>query len=61
MVGGQVLSQTLNTIHNNENELFALNYNKIDINKTYKIDDKWALIPGFRHNGCQQEVSITLI
>lgn len=39
-------SNTWNTIHNNENELFALNYNKIDINKTYKIDDKWALIPG---------------
>lgn len=32
MVGGQVLeSNTWNTIHNNENELFALNYNKIDI------------------------------
>ena len=31
-------SNTWNTIHNNENELFALNYNKIDINKTYKID-----------------------
>ena len=31
-------SNTWNTIHNNENELFALNYNKIDINKTYKIE-----------------------
>ena len=41
-------SNTWNTIHNNENELFALNYNKIDINKTYKIDDKWALIPGIQ-------------
>lgn len=41
-------SNSWNTIHENSNEFLALNYNKVDVNRTYKLDDKWALIPGIQ-------------
>ncbi|HIB4006533.1 TPA: oligogalacturonate-specific porin KdgM family protein [Escherichia coli] len=41
-------SNSWNKIHDNSNEFLALNYSKIDINKTYKLNDKWSLIPGIQ-------------